>query len=461
MKPSASPAMATPRPPSAPAGRADVAQRERAERDRQRRGEDGDEARDAEDERRPSPCPRCARAGRSSSSSGSATTSRRAGRLGRADRDPAEADSVTMTPGEADPEGQHSRIPPRSSVTSASAAKSSDVRPVRTIRPDVAATIVVSATPARWAHSHGADAAASRSTAAAAPRAPDGRLEVDASAIVVAGRRGPVRWPGRPTGRAPPARRPPPRSRAPPARGRSSSGRRAPVTAVNPSAWRLAEWRERHDPRDDRRRADLEDPHRGPHRLGAELPPEAPHAAVADPPARRAAAARRPRGCPTGRPRPARRRASTPAGPIAGSCQWPYTTQSTGPVRRARARVQAGPVAQVAPGDDRRGDHRRVDDAAAGGRGSGRCAGPRRRPPRSRAARARSRRSWSPRTATTGATASRSSSTEGTLRSPAWRIRSQPSSASRTPGGSASRYSPTWLSATTPIRRVRRGAHPA
>ena len=43
---------------------------------------------------------------------------------------------------------------------------------MRTIRPDVAATIVVSATPARWAQSQGAKAAASSSSAPATPSAP-------------------------------------------------------------------------------------------------------------------------------------------------------------------------------------------------------------------------------------------------------------------------------------------------
>ena len=77
-----------------------------------------------------------------------------------------------MTPASPTQNASISRTPPRSRLTSASAAKSSEVRPVSTIRPDVAATIEASATPARWAHSHGAIAAASSSSAPAAPSAP-------------------------------------------------------------------------------------------------------------------------------------------------------------------------------------------------------------------------------------------------------------------------------------------------
>ena len=87
--------------------------------------------------------------------------------------------SVTMTPASPTQNASISRTPPRSRLTSAPAAKSSEVRPVSTIRPDVAATIEASATPARWAQQPRRRRGREEQQRAGEAEGAHGRLEVD------------------------------------------------------------------------------------------------------------------------------------------------------------------------------------------------------------------------------------------------------------------------------------------
>ena len=146
-----------------------------------------------------------------------------------------------------------------------------------------------------------------------------------------------------------------------------------------------------------------------------------------------------------GADRPGREEERRPAAGGDGLVPVAVDDASTGPSRRASARVEPGPVAHGRARRRPTGDHRGVDQARAGARGSGRCGG---RPPPRRAtsgSRRPPRRSWSPRTATTGATAlqvlEHRRARSGRRRAGSGR---SPSSASSTPAGSASRNSPTW-----------------
>ena len=336
--------IAMPRPPSAPRETPDVAHRQGAERDGQRRREEGDEAGDAQD-RGERGLARGAPVGALHLDGRPRPPADR--RLGGPHRDLADADEVHDHRHQPTQKASMSRTPPRSrrrprrlgEVVGGAArhARSGPRSPPRSRRAPPRR-----GGPTATVRERGRDQQHAPASAEDAHRRRRGRWWRSS-----AGRRGRVRWPGRPTGAS--ATRTPaaaPQAPARRARGCSSgrSGRQSrPVELPAAAGARRGGRRLRGardgatgTTRDDRRRAHLQDPHRGAHRLGAELPPEAPHAAVADPftpPARRRAALEvAPRA--DGARREEERR---PRRTVAGSCQWPYTTQLTGPVRRASA----------------------------------------------------------------------------------------------------------------------------